>query len=549
MAKIHRLNNGAVNSVARTKDEILGLNDIEKIEAFANPPDGASNPMVDSANLSWCSDLREPGNTIYNEGGSPTFIFYYTGRPSGGNSDIGIHTSSDALTWSEAAGSPLTDGMGSYQDPYVIPPWEHSVDDTTWYMFAERNSDNVVVRFEGQSFDSISNNETVIVEKGPSGSWDEGNSASPTGFEWNGTWYCMYEGLDTSSPKIGKIGLATADSLDAAGPWTKSDDNPIVGLNPGTWRGDTIVNDELFYNADKGRWIMSAHGRDADGNWPAGWLWTELDPPNWTDDSDWNEIEDNPTYWDQNPLNVAHMNFVEPETGHVYNTVNDSNTAYFYLERSVNTVSERVITSLDDSYIYRYHPIATGSGSTVYEESGNGPDASIINATWAETTRGTELSFNATDAYVDLGESPLEGMSEFTVIVRFNADGTDAAISSQNFVFGLQERSQTDGDYRVLLGDGADWNGTSLAETYVLGDNFIAVRFRGGSDLSLWRDGSERAYTTPSESSVGSNGDPHVLGNWGPSSSGWWGGNITYQLMADKYLSDAELTYLYNALP
>ena len=71
-------------------------------------------------------------------------------------------------------------------------------------------------------------NDTKLLEKGPSGSWEDYRVAEPYTFELNGTYYLCYMGSRSTVEGKGpeKIGYATASS--PTGPFTKYENNPVI---------------------------------------------------------------------------------------------------------------------------------------------------------------------------------------------------------------------------------------------------------------------------------------------------------------------------------
>ncbi len=316
---------------------IKTLSDIEQTDKFGQPDENVSNTIVDSSNFGWTSGgVYEYGNVVYESGATDPFKFWVTGVDGSGGT-IGLLTSSDGYSWSsDDANNPLGVGSG-YEDPYVVPPADHNVDESTYFLFAERNSDSTTVRFEGTDPYAINNNETVIVSPGASGSWDDDNAASPTPFKYDGTAYCIYEGLPSSGDD--KIGIATASAMDAAGEWTKSDDNPIIDGNnfDGSYGNSTLVPDEIFRRSSDGRWFLTLHTVDDDAVRHRAILYTDTDPANWASTSDWTEFDANPIQWDRHGDTSDHnhtaMEWQHPDDDEFHIMINQHKSDTIYQDR------------------------------------------------------------------------------------------------------------------------------------------------------------------------------------------------------------------------
>ncbi len=287
------------------------ISTFEDTNEIGDPDPSVSNPIVSISNLSWeSSGVREPGNVLYDGGRTPPYVWYFTGQ---GSQQIGVYESTDGFSWSESRGSPLS--QTPREDPYAREV------NGTYYLFHERNSDNSITRVSGSSYDAIENNETQVLANGPSGSWDENNAASPLSFEYNGTEYLMYEGLDANNDN-GQLGIATASTID--GTFSKSADNPIHANVAGSWFSKYIVPDELVQRNSDGRWFLYVHGSDGSVQ-QTGVFYTDVNPPNWTDTSDWTEVSANPLNWSTNSGTTdTGMFFEHPDTGELQAMIMES---------------------------------------------------------------------------------------------------------------------------------------------------------------------------------------------------------------------------------
>jgi len=102
-----------------------------------------------------------------------------------------------------------------------------------WYIYYTKypagslNSGEIWVQ-ESDNVNGPYSNDTKLLEKGPSGSWEDYRVAEPYAFELNGTYYLFYMGSRSTVEGKGpeKIGYATASS--PTGPFTKYENNPVI---------------------------------------------------------------------------------------------------------------------------------------------------------------------------------------------------------------------------------------------------------------------------------------------------------------------------------
>ena len=102
-----------------------------------------------------------------------------------------------------------------------------------WYIYytyypSGGNADGEIHVQESDNVNGPYSNDTLLLSKGPSGSWEDYRVGEPYVFEHNGTYYLFYMGSRNTVEDMGpeKIGYATATS--PTGPFTKYENNPVI---------------------------------------------------------------------------------------------------------------------------------------------------------------------------------------------------------------------------------------------------------------------------------------------------------------------------------
>jgi fibronectin type 3 domain-containing protein len=189
-----------------------------------------------------------------------------------------------------------------------------------------------------------------------------------------------------------------------------------------------------------------------------------------------------------------------------------------------------------------------GSGTTVTDQSGNGNNGTITNATWSGAGNGkyaNSLTFNGTSAYVSVPNSASLGL---TTGMTLEAWVKPAAQSSYNTVI-FKERT---GYYADALYANTDTNRPS-ANVYTTGDHelkgtaqlalntwtHLAATYNG-STLLLYVNGTQVGSVAFTGSIVSSTGPLKIGGNaiWGE----WFNGQIDEVRVYNRALSAAEIT-------
>ena len=237
------------NSLANDASD--GTNSFTYFNDFSNPGSASiTNSSVDTliyqgvalsggTSGAWDFHIRgEPGNVLYDPvnplGGS--YVMAYTGYPGtysmGGQTKLGIATSSDRIHWTKYSGNPVITNY--IEDPSLVKSG------STYYLYGEDSPNINVILYTSTDLVNWAY-QGIVVPPTPS-SWDSSWVGSPQVNIEGSTWYLFYEGYNGSG--TAKMGLAT--STDGIS-WTKSTSNPIFGSTNTTWaNGNLTPNDNIF---------------------------------------------------------------------------------------------------------------------------------------------------------------------------------------------------------------------------------------------------------------------------------------------------------------
>lgn len=202
-----------------------------------------------------------------------------------------------------------------------------------------------------------------------------------------------------------------------------------------------------------------------------------------------------------------------------------------------------------------YYPLDEDSGSTAYDHSGNGNDATITGATLGATglLGTTACSFDGTDDYVS---TPIEvNPSGFTVSVWASPDSVnteserviceDTSGSAGSWVLFSRFQSSADDIWQFRVRDGTngvwvDANGSTVTTGYI---HLCAVF--DGTSIELYEDG----VLTGSNSLSGSmNTDSSTVAMGADSGGGtdFWAGDMDNVRVYDRALAPSEVQYLHD---
>jgi hypothetical protein len=123
-------------------------------------------------------------------------------------------------------------------------------------------------------------------------------------------------------------------------------------------------------------------------------------------------------YWVEGPINASNTKIwvKVPQI-----PANGTKTIYLYYgnpnAQSESSIADTFIRQIDGAQPVKLALIMDeGSGTTVYDQSGNNNNGTIYGATWTTGRFGNALSFDGVDDYVSVPDSPtLDGMTELTI--------------------------------------------------------------------------------------------------------------------------------------
>lgn len=162
---------------------------------------------------------------VYDEA-TATYFLFWTGEmtPGYGYRQIGVATSTDAVTWTEYAGNPVLTidyDLSAVDGVHVhMPTIARDPGDGTWHMYYSCYQNNVGNRICHATSDDLYawTPQGVVLDRGASGEFDSGSLRMPD--VWvgdDGTWHMLYNGTDPDQ-HYGPTGYATsADGWS----WTK----------------------------------------------------------------------------------------------------------------------------------------------------------------------------------------------------------------------------------------------------------------------------------------------------------------------------------------
>lgn len=216
------------------------------------------------------------------------------------------------------------------------------------------------------------------------------------------------------------------------------------------------------------------------------------------------------------------------------------------------------------SGIVAYWSFDEGTGSTVYDYSGNGIDGDIHDGvTRIEGVSGKALAFNGTDGYVDFGDTVGDfGTNDFSVVfwMRTDTDRWETVMGKRVFCgehsfFELQMSLPTfPGRIRVELYEAYPNIQCSFYSNQRLDDNqwHLLTITRKDIEGRLYIDGFLDASRSAAEVINISNSAPFLMGNGPcyyvpPVHSEFFSGELDEVCIYNRALTAAEVEYLYNA--
>jgi hypothetical protein len=181
-------------------------------------------------------------------------------------------------------------------------------------------------------------------------------------------------------------------------------------------------------------------------------------------------------YWIEGPINAANTKIWVKVP-----SIPASGTKVIYLyygnptAQSESSITDTFIREIDGAQPLRLRvPMDEGSGSTVYDQSGNNFNGTIFGATWTQGKYGNALSFDGVDDYVDFGTAPsLSGTTDFSVVLWLKSTFTGGG-----FII-AQRAPDYQGEWMVNLG--GNHNNSALQP----GKIYFMV-YNGGFQWEIW---------------------------------------------------------------
>lgn len=189
---------------------------------------------------------------------------------------------------------------------------------------------------------------------------------------------------------------------------------------------------------------------------------------------------------------------------------------------------------------------AERSGSTVYDQSGNGNNGTVYGATWVKGRLLGGLSFDGVDDYVNIADSPSQrGMSELTIHVLWKATawtptfyGIVAKWASnvrRHYLLGYP----SEGKLWFWVSDGTSTQNVTIPQPSVGVWHTLVGVFKGGNYIKLYVDGVEMASAATTIASISNaTGEPLYVGRY---ATYYGNGAIDEVRIYNRALSDAEI--------
>ena len=158
-------------------------------------------------------------------------------------------------------------------------------------------------------------------------------------------------------------------------------------------------------------------------------------------------------YWVEGPINAADTK-IWVKVPSI--PANGTKTIYLYYGNpnavSESSIADTFIREIDGAQPLRLRiPMDEGSGSSVFDKSGNNFNGTIYGATWTQGRYGNALSFDGVDDYVDFGTAPsLSGTTDFSVVFWLKSTFTGGG-----YII-AQRAPGYDGEWMVNLGGNHD---------------------------------------------------------------------------------------------
>lgn len=230
-------------------------------------------------------------------------MFTYSGVAASGDVGVGIAFSQTGAggTWTDYGSNPIV-ALG--EDPYVVK------DLTTGKAY--RDGDGIHVFSETKTAGSVGSQSGIqhhystdgvtwiadpanpIMSPGAAG-WDSLDRTSPV-VVYDGSQFVMFfEGRQSGSD--GSVGVARKATISGTG-WTHEASNPILAPVASTWRGASLVPDDVIKSGST--YVLLCHGYSGSA-WTSGRFTTTITPGSWNSSS-FTQMTGNPICGEENPM-------------------------------------------------------------------------------------------------------------------------------------------------------------------------------------------------------------------------------------------------------
>ena len=167
----------------------------------------------------------------------------------------GSASSIDGLAWTKH-GKVLSPDASTWEGSYIAANGDALVSRGTvlyWYQAGSPPRIGLARSSDGRTW---SKHQRPVLERGPSGSWDERGVGDPDVFEAEGQFYMFYLGADRAG--IQRLGVARSSDGVA---WTKLRRNPILDLGPDGSFDENGLGEPAVWSAGGYYWMLYT-GRD-----------------------------------------------------------------------------------------------------------------------------------------------------------------------------------------------------------------------------------------------------------------------------------------------
>jgi hypothetical protein len=258
-------------------------------------------------------------------------------------------------------------------------------------------------------------------------------------------------------------------------------------------------------------------------------------------------------YWVEGPINASNTK-VWVKVPQI--PANGTKTIYLYYgnpnAQSESSIVNTFIREIDGAQPVKLAlPMDEGSGTKVYDQSGNNIDGTIYGATWTTGRFGNALLFDGVDDYVWLGNPSTLMVSQFSIEAWFK---TTATVVQQIYrwrrygiMLGVPILGGGAGKVEVAFYDsGANLYKVSSAQTFNDNQWHHAVGTYDGSALRIYVDGALQGSVVVTAQVYYEAAGGAAIGRDGNNSVYHFSGLIDEVRIYNRALTAAEISDLYN---